>query len=219
MLGRMMALGLRGVKRVRLTENRSVMVSFSPRGELRVHRAYADAPDDVLRAIVQFVSPGVRRQARLAAQRVIVNYDIGPQPERRRQRRYDAAQPGDLAKSERLAGIFADLNRRHFDGALPELPLRLSGRMRTRLGQLCLDPVTLKPFEITMSRRHIDRHGWAEARHTLLHEMVHLWQHENRYPVDHGPIFRSKAREVGVIPSARRSLRTGISRLAAALFE
>lgn len=210
---------MRGLKAVRLTENRSVMVSFSPRGELRLHRAYAAAPDHVLRAIVQFASPGVRRPARLAAQRVILSYDIGPQPERRRQRRHDAAQPGDLAKSERLAGMFADLNRRHFDGALPELPVRLSGRMRTRLGQLCLDPATLAPFEITLSRRHIDRHGWAEAQHTLLHEMVHLWQCENNYPVDHGPIFRSKAREVGVMPSARRSLRTGISRLAAALFE
>lgn len=219
MLQRLCDLGMRGVKRVRLTENRSVMVSFSPRGGLRLHRAFAEAPDHVLRAIVQFAAPGVRRQARLAAQRVILSHDIGPLPERRRQRRHAAPQPGDLAKSERLAGMFADLNRRHFDGALPDLPIRLSGRMRTRLGQLCLDPVTLEPFEITMSRRHIDRHGWAEARHTLLHEMVHLWQYASGYPVDHGPIFRSKAREVGVMPSARRSLRTGISRLAAALFE
>lgn len=210
---------MRGVTRVRLTENRSVMVSLTPKGELRVHRAYAAAPDEVLRAIVQFTARGVRRQARLAAQQVILGYDIGPQPERRRRRRNVAAHPGDLPKTERLAVLFDALNRRHFDGALPDLPIRLSGRMRTRLGQLCLDPATLEPFEITMSRRHIDRHGWAEAEHTLLHEMVHLWQYVNRYPVDHGPIFRSKARAVGVIPSARRSLKTSISRLAAALFE
>ncbi len=97
--------------------------------------------------------------------------------------------------------------------------MRLSGRMRTRLGQLCLDPATLEPFEITMSRRHLDRHGWNEAAHTLLHEMVHLWQHVQGYPVDHGPIFRSKARAVGVTPSARRSLATPSSRSKAALYD
>ncbi|MEK7839247.1 MAG: SprT-like domain-containing protein, partial [candidate division NC10 bacterium] len=54
---------------------------------------------------------------------------------------------------------------------------------------------------------HIDRHGWEEAAHTLLHEMVHLWQHENGIEVDHGPRFRRKASEVGVVPSARRRVR------------
>jgi hypothetical protein len=84
--------------------------------------------------------------------------------------------------------------------------------MRTRLGQLCLHHGTGEPREITMSRRHIDRHGWTEAARTLLHEMVHLWQHVNGHAVDHGPAFRRKAVEVGVVAAARRDLGTGYRR-------
>jgi hypothetical protein len=40
----------------------------------------------------------------------------------------------------------------------------------------------------------------------MLHEMVHQWQAESGLGVDHGPTFRAKAREVGVLPAARRSV-------------
>jgi hypothetical protein len=63
-----------------------------------------------------------------------------------------------------------------------------------------------EPSEIVVSRRHIRRHGWEEALHTLLHEMVHQWQDETGHPIDHGRVFRAKAREVGVAPSARRTV-------------
>jgi hypothetical protein len=42
------------------------------------------------------------------------------------------------------------------------------------------------------------------VEHTLLHEMVHQWQAETGNPVDHGPTFRHKARQVGVLPGAKR---------------
>jgi hypothetical protein len=76
--------------------------------------------------------------------------------------------------------------------------------MKTRLGELAVDLRTGRPIRITMSRRHIRRHGWAEVEHTLLHEMVHQWQAETGRPVDHGAGFRRKAREVGVVPRAKR---------------
>jgi hypothetical protein len=38
--------------------------------------------------------------------------------------------------------------------------------------------------------------------------MVHQWQAETGRSVDHGPCFRAKAREVGVLPAARRQLGT-----------
>jgi hypothetical protein len=201
---RLAALGLRA-RAVRLTDNRSVMVSMTRTNVLRIHRGYATAPDSVLRAVVRFVSRGTRRPDRLAAQREILSFPVRDVV-RVRRGAHAAPRPGDLFLTDRLARLFDELNRLHFGGRLPDIPLRLSGRMRTRLGQLCLDPDTLEPFEITMSRRHIERHGWDEARHTLLHEMVHLWQFASGYPVDHGPIFRSKARAVGVVPSARRRL-------------
>jgi hypothetical protein len=60
--------------------------------------------------------------------------------------------------------------------------------------------------EIAISYRHLRRHGWTEALHTLLHEMVHQWQDETGHPLDHGRDFRRKAREVGIVPAAKRGI-------------
>jgi hypothetical protein len=53
-----------------------------------------------------------------------------------------------------------------------------------------------------ISRRHLRRDGWARAERTLLHEMVHQWQDENRLAIDHGAAFRRKARDLGLEPRA-----------------
>ena len=206
LLRRLEALGLVGVVRLRLTDNRSVMVSLSRARVLSVHRGYTQAPDRVLSAVVRFLARGTRGEIRKAAEHEILSFH----PERhaqglpRRARSADRPAPGDAGKMQRLERMFAELNARHFAGSLPALPIRVSGRMRSRLGQLCLHPDSLSPYEITISRRHIERHGWREAGQTLLHEMVHLWQHASGQEVDHGPRFRAKARALGVAPSARR---------------
>jgi hypothetical protein len=100
------------------------------------------------------------------------------------------------------------LNAEHFGAALPAIRFRLSGRMRTRLGELAVDARSGKPLEIALSRAHL-RHGWVEVERTVLHEMVHQWQAESAVPVDHGTGFRRKARAVGIEPSARRHLGHG----------
>ncbi len=211
---RLERLGLSGLRGVRVTDNRTVMVSLSPRGMLSIHRGYALAPDRVLKAVVRFLKSGTRRAMRRAAEHEILSFR--PEPSAAtpplRQRAVDRARPGDLFKLVRLRRLFADYNERHFGGALPELPIHLSGRMRARLGQLSLRHGTGRPYELTISRRHIEAHGWDEAAQTLLHEMVHLWQHENGHDVDHGPLFRRKAEAVGVTPSARRTVRAPRSR-------
>ena len=203
---RLEALGVRAIERLLLTDNRSVMVSFSRRRVLRVHRGYADAPDGVLRAIVRFVAPGTPRIQRNAARREIIAFHatlgLTPGSPRRRER----ARPGDESLIARLEERFAAHNARHFGGRLVGLPIRLSARMRSRLGHLALDRDG-EPTEITISRRHVAQHGWPEVDETLLHEMVHLWQHASGHPVDHGPVFRAKAREVGVDATARRWVR------------
>ncbi len=207
--GRLNKLGLQPVAGLRLTDNRSVMVSLSPKGVLSIHRGYAQAPDRVLRAVVRFVGRRTPRVLRRAAEREILAF----RPEDhaagspRRPRAPDRPRPGDVEKIARLEALFRDYNARHFAGALPVLPIRMSGRMRTRLGQLCLRHGSGEPYEITLSRRHVDRHGWEEAAHTLLHEMVHLWQHQNGHAVDHGRAFRRKAAAVGVAAAARRAVR------------
>jgi hypothetical protein len=86
--------------------------------------------------------------------------------------------------------------------------------MKLRLGELSVDSRTGQALEIALSRRHCERHPWAEVEHTILHEMVHQWQAESGLPVDHGPTFRSMARKVGALPAAKRkvlgTLRNGL---------
>ncbi len=141
-----------------------------------------------------------------AARRVIVSHPLGsaavPPPPRRA-----ALPPDDHAMAQRLQREHARLNAERFGGALRAIPVTVSRRMRTRLGHYAPARSHPEGAEIAISRRHIRRHGWREAVDTLLHEMVHQWQEENGHPIDHGPGFRRKAREVGTTPRARRVLR------------
>jgi hypothetical protein len=52
----------------------------------------------------------------------------------------------------------------------------------------------------------VRRHRWEEVVHTLVHEMVHQWQDETGLPIDHGPRFRAKARDVGIDAAAKRAV-------------
>jgi hypothetical protein len=204
---RLRLLGLREVSRVLTHTNRTVMVSLGSDRTLRLHRGYAWASDRVLRAIVRFIDPRVPRPIRRQAQRELLAFpaeQYAPPPARLGRR--ERPRPGDLRAIDRLQRLHAELNGRHFAGSLGELPIRLSGRMRTRLGELAVDLRTGRPLEIAISRRHLARHDWAEVEHTVLHEMGHQWQAETGLRVDHGPTFRRKAREVGVLPAARRAV-------------
>jgi hypothetical protein len=193
------ALGLTGIERVRLTRNRTVMVSFSD-GELRVHEGYVDAPETVLRAIVRFVCGRTRAERRRAREAILAYQIARPSAARRRER----ARPEDAPIIEQLERFHAHYNRLYFGARLRAVPIRLSARMRTRLGHYTAASPTGEVAEIVIGREHIRRHGWEEALHTLLHEMVHQWQDETGQAIDHGAAFRQKAREVGIAPSARR---------------
>lgn len=203
---RLYLLGLHGVSRVVTHTNRSVMVSIGKRRVLRIHAGYAFAPDSVLRAIIRFLDPRHPRAIRRAAEQELLAFPVeqyvGSAPPRIRQER---PRPGDLLLLHRLSQAFDRFNAEHFGGQLSSVPIRLSGRMRTRLGELSVDLRTGRPIEIAISRRHIARHRWSEVEQTLLHEMVHQWQAESGLPVDHGPLFREKARQVGVVPGAKRT--------------
>jgi len=203
LLARLRSLGLTRLRRCRLTRNRNVMVSFGGE-ELRVHEGYLGAPEPVLRAIVTFVE-GTTRAERRAAQRVIVAHPIraAKAPARR-----DRMHPDDVAIAEKLAAWHQRFNVRHFHGRLRHVPIRVSRRMKSRLGHYTAATAGGEPAEIAISRAHVRRHGWEEALHTLLHEMVHQWQDETSHTIDHGATFRAKAREVGIAPYARRVLAT-----------
>lgn len=202
LLRRLRALGLRRISVCRLTRNRNVMVSFGAH-ELRVHEGYLTAPDDVLLAIVRFIE-GPTRGERLRARRRLLEHPIETQalPARRR----GGTHPDDQRLADKLTEWHAQLNALHFGGALRGLDVRVSRRMRARLGHYTAATKAGDPPEIAISRRHLRNHGWDEALHTLLHEMVHQWQDERGLPIDHGTTFRAKAREIGISPFARRTV-------------
>jgi hypothetical protein len=199
LLVRLRGLGLRRLSRCRLTRNRNVMVSFG-REELRLHEGYLAAPDEVLAAIVGFVE-GRTRAERLHARRRLLEFPIET---RGVVRRRGVTHPEDAALALQLGEWHARYNREYFGGALRPLTVRVSRRMRARLGHYTPANRAGDPAEIAISRRHLRRNGWAEALQTLLHEMVHQWQDEIGLAIDHGRAFRQKAREVGIAPYSRR---------------
>jgi hypothetical protein len=202
--GRLRALGLPPFPLVVTHQNAQVMVSWLRGRWLRLHTGYAHAPDEVLRAIVTFVTPGVRRERKLAARRLFLSFPVerhlAPRPPRRP--RIPRVEPGDEPALARLRALHGEFNARHFGGALAGVPILLSARMKRRLGELRMQQGSGRPVHIALSRRHLRRDGWAAAGETLLHEMVHQWQAETGQPVDHGAGFRRKAREVGIHPGA-----------------
>jgi hypothetical protein len=205
LLARLRALGLQRITHCRLTRNRNVMVSF--RGpQLRVHVGYLGAPPEIHQAIVAFIEGRTRAEKR-AAQKAIVSYKIetpAPGAPARRER----TRPEDEPLAAKLTEWHARYNGEHFGGALKTVPVRVSRRMKSRLGHYTAATPTAGG-EIAISYRHLRRHGWSEALATLLHEMVHQWQDESGLPLDHGAKFRAKAREVGIAASAKRSVARG----------
>src|SRR5215210_3346617 len=178
---RLQRLGLGAQYRVRLTTNRTVVVSYSG-GELRIHNSFLEAGEEVWRAIITFVH-GRTRVARQEARRTIL----------------------DFPAIRELARWHKAYNEARFGGTLRKIPIRISRRMKSRLGHYSPAADGYEP-EIVLSRRHIRRDGWEEALHTLLHEMVHQWQDEQGLAVDHGASFRAKARAVGITPLACRAV-------------
>jgi hypothetical protein len=196
---RLRALGLPADVPVALHANARVLVTRTARGVLRIHRGYGHAPDDVLRAIVEWARPRVRRAARLAAERTLVSFPVHahvpPGPERRRP---DVTRPGDARLIQRLLELHTELNARHFAGALGSVRIGLSYQMRRKLGEFRPPAGPGGRPSIVLGRRHVRRDGWSAAVETFLHEMIHQWQSETGLPLAHDPAFRRKAAAVGI---------------------
>jgi hypothetical protein len=200
---RLQRLGLGSQYRVRLTSNRTVVVSYSG-GELRIHNSFLQADEEVWKAIITFVH-GRTRVARNAARRAILEFPVARPEGPRRKRAPERTHPADLPFIRELTRWHQICNAERFSGQLRTIPIRISRRMRSRLGHYSPATEGCEP-EIVVSRRHIRRDGWDEALHTLLHEMVHQWQDEQGLVVDHGASFRAKARAVGITPLACRAV-------------
>lgn len=198
------AAGGRRFDRVLFTRNRRVMVSVSDRGRtLRLHEAFDDAPVGLLREIGAFCAgPGSERGR--GARQTIRDYlatrlTVEETRSTRRPRRPAAPRPEDSPLLQRLRDEFDAVNARHFGGALPVIPIRVSDRMRGRNGHFRADSP-----EIAISRLLFTAAAEGEAEHTLRHEMIHLWQWVSGVKPGHGKDFRRWARVLQVHPRARR---------------
>jgi len=180
--------------------NRRVLLSLTVRGALRVHLGYGKAPDAVLEAIATWARPRIPARVRRAAQRVLTAFPVHQHvpPLRARRPVREPLRPGDEKTLARLRGLHAELNQRHFAGALGEAALVLSARMRRRLGEFRPADGPGGTPEIRISRRHLRRDGWTGAGETLLHEMVHQWQAETGRRLGHGAEFRRVCDRVGI---------------------
>jgi hypothetical protein len=170
---RLQRIGLGKQYRVRLTTNRTVVVSYSS-GELRIHHSFLGANERVWRAIITFVH-GRTRVVRSEARRTILQFPVARSSDAPRRRRSpERANPADLPLIRELSRWHAAYNDERFGGALRTIPIRISRRMKSRLGHYSPAARGCGP-EIVISRRHIRRDGWEESMQTLLLEMVLLW--------------------------------------------
>ena len=200
---RLRALGLGTMHRVKLTKNRTVVVSHG-RGELRIHHSFLTAPEDVWRAVIAFVHARSKVKRSEARQKILA-FPIRTPDEPVRRRAPEKTDPRDEPLVQELKRLHAAYNRDQFEGKLKDVSIRVSRRMKSRLGHYTKAD-EFGPAEIAISRRHIKRDGWNEASHTLLHEMVHQWQDEQGLGLNHGRQFRAKARAIGITPSACRAV-------------
>ncbi|MET0400640.1 MAG: SprT-like domain-containing protein, partial [Longimicrobiaceae bacterium] len=186
-------------RRVVFTRNRRVMASVAEGGAaLRLNAAFAGAPEAVLAAVAVLFSARERRRraaARETVRRFIRELPAAPAGARKARR----VPAGDRPHLERLRAEFDRVNREHFGGELPAVPLFLSGRMKSRNGHF-----SSHPLEIVISRRLCTHAQDGEAERTLRHEMIHLWQHAAGGRPDHGREFRAWAHRLGVHPRATR---------------
>jgi hypothetical protein len=152
----------------------------------------------------------IRRAVRAAilereARKHLTARDVRFTKSARRVRRLVRTHPDDEPIAMQLQLFHRRLNDERFGGMLTPIAVRVSRRMRSRLGHYA--PAQRgAPAEIAVSQSHVKRHGFEQALQTLLHEMVHQWQDESKLPLDHGEGFRAKAREVGITARAARAV-------------
>ncbi len=206
----------RGATRLRsvcLRRNRSTIWSLTRGGRrLNLQRAFAAAPAHVLAQFVPIVLVGghgseasKRASQRLSEWPPLLRDLERIQREERRHRtraRGFGVGPCSATPMQRayLNRLYRYLNHSRFGGRLPaSVPIRLSNRMKSRLGQMV-------PGEIDGRRRVLEialnidlmLEGNGKVRlDTLVHEMAHAADWLVDGEVGHGPTWRSWAEWAG----------------------
>jgi hypothetical protein len=209
--------GARRLELVTLRANRRRIWSLTAGGaRLNLHRAFARSSDEVLDDLTLIAREARRnsRRYRAAAERVAgwpVVVEAMRELEREAARKPRSPGPCCATPEQRayLEDAYREINRRRFGGRLPALvPLRLSGRMRSRLGQMMPgrdEDGLFRVVEIALNADLMLPENDAIRTETLVHEMAHvadLLEHGN---VGHGPTWRRIADLAGCDPRAIRN--------------
>lgn len=211
--------GARRVQAVAFRPNRSTIWSLTRRGTvLNLHEGYRDAPSRIVRAFAVIAkAPGRRSRAYREATREVREWP-GIEAALRRVAARRASAPrgprrpaiapccGTSMEREALRRLYDHLNESRFDGLLPaDLPLRLSARMRSRLGHMMpgRDAGRRRVVEIALNRDLMSRENGGERLDTLLHEMAHAAAYLYDGDAGHGPAWRRWAHQVGCEARAR----------------
>lgn len=206
--------GAQRLEAVTLKANRRRIWSLTANGSrFNLHRAFARAPHEILDdlALIAREAPRNGRRYRAAADRV-ARWPVVVEAMRELATKASAAarQPGPCcATSEQrayLEAAYREINRRRFGGRLPKLvPLRLSGRMRSRLGQMMPGRSAdggVRVVEIALNADLMLAENDIIRTETLVHEMAHVADLMENGKVGHGPTWRRIALQVGCEPRA-----------------
>jgi hypothetical protein len=182
---------------------------------LNLHEGYRDASPSIIDAFAVIVRDATRDTPayREAARRVRAWQGLLPALRRARaahrrlrrsRRRPDPTYPGPCCASAEqkryLRRLYLYLNESRFDGRLPKsVPLRLSNRFKSRLGQMV--PGTYDGrrivLEIAINVDLMLRGNGRERLDTLVHEMAHAADWLFSGGEGHGASWRRWARKAG----------------------
>lgn len=237
LLGALRQRGATRLQRVRFRRNRTVLWSLTDGGRtLNLHEAYAGSPPPLLDAFALLA--GASRDAERRRRASLRVRDWPPVREaigRLREVEVLAAMAVAQGRSEgstgpagsgapqappscvggmedrtRILTLYRRMNQERFGGCLPEeVPIRMSNRMRRRLGHMRpgTGPEGLRVVvEIALNHRLLSPGNEPLLLDTLLHEMAHAadWLVDGR--AGHGATWRAWARRAGCQPTACTTL-------------
>ena len=204
--------GCRRVEEIRFKKNRGRIISLSKDGRtLHVHACFQDADDEVVSAVVTFLKAGRRSYAYRESIRVMRDYfeahgqkyaPMTAEEEDHRLKRDIERLPcaGNAEQRGFIRDAFARYNSGLFGSKLPQVKLRLSDRMRSRLGHIRYHTTSSGErivLELALNIHLMLPGNEAILLDTILHEMTHMeaWLvHGERA---HGSDWKAIANRVG----------------------
>ena len=204
--------GCRRLEDIRFKNNRGRIISLSKDGRtLHVHVCFQDADDELVNAIVTFLKAGRRGYAYRESIRVMREFfeahgqkytTISPEEEDHRIKQDMERLPcvGNAEQRAFIREAFARYNSGLFGSKLPLVKLRLSDRMRSRLGHIRYHTTSSGErivLELALNIHLMLPGNEAILLDTLLHEMTHMEAWLLRGERAHGAEWKEIARRVG----------------------